>query len=72
MLQPSLPHVALVCAACLRLRCAPRSPVRPSRSLRTLLTVDWQKTAQARARVRDAIEQALEAEAADIDVHDLH
>ncbi|MBK7975404.1 MAG: DUF3387 domain-containing protein [Deltaproteobacteria bacterium] len=28
--------------------------------IRSILTVDWQKTAQARARVRDAIEQALD------------
>jgi len=28
--------------------------------LRSLLTVDWQKTAQARARVRDTIEHALD------------
>lgn len=29
-------------------------------TLRGLLTVDWQKTAQARARVRNAIEEALD------------
>ncbi|MBS2032898.1 MAG: type I restriction endonuclease subunit R [Deltaproteobacteria bacterium] len=28
--------------------------------LKSLLTIDWQKTAQARARVQDAIEQALD------------
>jgi type I restriction enzyme, R subunit len=28
--------------------------------LRSLLTVDWQKTAQARARIRDVIEQTLD------------
>jgi type I restriction enzyme R subunit len=28
--------------------------------LRGLLTIDWQKTAQSRARVREAIEEALD------------